>query len=681
MKRHLQCLLLICALTLLSAGCTSGAVSAPAASSSAAEATSEEIQVPEVTVEVPSAHPYAVPDSYTILIYLIGSNLETYGGQASADLMEIMDASLDGDVRVIAECGGAHDWALPEIDATKSERFVIQGGRLARVSSAERHRMSDENALGDFIRWAREAYPSEHYALILWDHGGGTLAGYGMDEYYPQDLMTIGELRDALAIGGQRFDFIGFDACLMATVETAMAVRGYADYLIASEEVEPGTGWYYTNWLKALNEDPGMDTVDLGRMIVDEFVYGDDISPWNTDVCLSVIDVDRVPALCESLQQYHGGSRTLMDEEYVTIARARAMTKDFGYSGYEQVDVQDYVRRIDSDLINTEEVMSQAASCVAYTQSKTPRAHGIAMYFPYVFPEEYGRIVSMMTALGYDHRYFTFFDGFMSRIVHEQRVTAGTDQAASSRTVSSDFAWYDEEAARQAEDAGSVSAFSSARCRVETDGAAATLLIDEDAELLSRVRGEVFVQTADGEEVRLGTDIRYHAPGELDVTSLTGAWPCFEGTPLSYDLVYTSMQDAEYEGDWYAIGTVPGRVDGDPATFLVYWGKELADTQAADGAYQEAGSAFYGLVAGYVPAESAALMSGADTDMVSVIRGMIPLTEGMALSFDAPGGAAECVVGADGTVRLFYGALDGAYAPSRVRFLLYDINRTEFVIE
>ncbi|MCR5235609.1 MAG: hypothetical protein K6E34_00220 [Lachnospiraceae bacterium] len=36
------------------------------------------------------------------------------------------------------------------------------------------------------------------------------------------------------------FDFIGFDACLMATVETAYMLSPYADYMIASEEFEPG---------------------------------------------------------------------------------------------------------------------------------------------------------------------------------------------------------------------------------------------------------------------------------------------------------------------------------------------------------------------------------------------------------------------------------------------------------
>ena len=72
--------------------------------------------------------------------------------------------------------------------------------------------------------------------------------------------------------GGVKFDIIGFDACLMATLETALVAEQYGDYLIASEAVEPGTGWYYTNWLSALSENPAIDSLDLGKQIIDDYV-------------------------------------------------------------------------------------------------------------------------------------------------------------------------------------------------------------------------------------------------------------------------------------------------------------------------------------------------------------------------------------------------------------------------
>ena len=40
------------------------------------------------------------------------------------------------------------------------------------------------------------------------------------------------------------FDLVGFDACLMASVEVAKIIEPHAKYMIASEEVEPGHGWH-----------------------------------------------------------------------------------------------------------------------------------------------------------------------------------------------------------------------------------------------------------------------------------------------------------------------------------------------------------------------------------------------------------------------------------------------------
>lgn len=35
---------------------------------------------------------------------------------------------------------------------------------------------------------------------------------------------------------------VGFDTCVMGCVEVAQALAPYADYLVASEDLEPGTG-------------------------------------------------------------------------------------------------------------------------------------------------------------------------------------------------------------------------------------------------------------------------------------------------------------------------------------------------------------------------------------------------------------------------------------------------------
>ena len=53
-----------------------------------------------------------------------------------------------------------------------------------------------------------------------------------------------------------KLSFIGFDACLMATVDVADTFSDMGKYLVASEELEPGNGWYYSGWLRSLAENP-----------------------------------------------------------------------------------------------------------------------------------------------------------------------------------------------------------------------------------------------------------------------------------------------------------------------------------------------------------------------------------------------------------------------------------------
>lgn len=45
----------------------------------------------------------------------------------------------------------------------------------------------------------------------------------------------------------QPLDMIGLDACCMATLETALVLSPYADYMVASQEMEPSCGWDYTS--------------------------------------------------------------------------------------------------------------------------------------------------------------------------------------------------------------------------------------------------------------------------------------------------------------------------------------------------------------------------------------------------------------------------------------------------
>ena len=66
-------------------------------------------------------------------------------------------------------------------------------------------------------------------------------------------------------------ELVGFDTCLMATVDVAALFQNFSKYLVASEEVEPGNGWLYSGWLGELAKNPAMGGEELGIAICNTY--------------------------------------------------------------------------------------------------------------------------------------------------------------------------------------------------------------------------------------------------------------------------------------------------------------------------------------------------------------------------------------------------------------------------
>jgi hypothetical protein len=152
--------------------------------------------------------------------------------------------------------------------------------------------MGDGQTLVDFVTWAVQNYPADRYALILSDHGMGWPGGWsdptgGRDNSWaplagqlPTDNIFLSELDAALAqiqteTGIEKLDLIGMDACLMSQMEIYAMLQPYARFAVASEETEPGLGWAYAAFLKALVNNPAMDGAQLAAEIVDSYISQD----------------------------------------------------------------------------------------------------------------------------------------------------------------------------------------------------------------------------------------------------------------------------------------------------------------------------------------------------------------------------------------------------------------------
>jgi hypothetical protein len=188
-------------------------------------------------------------DEMTILLYLCGTDLESRSKMATSDLQEMLDATVGEKINLIVYTGGCKQWQNNVLSSRTNQIWQVKDdGLVCLDDDVGSVSMTKPETLSEFIRYGAKKFPANRMALIFWDHGGGSVSGFGYDEKYASTgSMDLAEIDRALTDGGVKFDFVGFDACLMATAETALMLSDHADYLIASEETEPGIGWYYTD--------------------------------------------------------------------------------------------------------------------------------------------------------------------------------------------------------------------------------------------------------------------------------------------------------------------------------------------------------------------------------------------------------------------------------------------------
>ena len=167
--------------------------------------------------------------------------------------------------------GGTKQWKSRTIPTDKLSVFRIEGVNPKLVHQWGQRSMGEAETLTQFLDYGVTAYPADSYSLILWDHGGGPMVGFGVDTAFKNDGLTLFELRQALRASqfgkGLRLEWLAFDACLMASLEVASLMAEFADYMIASEEALPGRGFNYL-FLSDL-ADTGLTGPEVARPIID----------------------------------------------------------------------------------------------------------------------------------------------------------------------------------------------------------------------------------------------------------------------------------------------------------------------------------------------------------------------------------------------------------------------------
>ncbi|MBO4809887.1 MAG: peptidase C11 [Lachnospiraceae bacterium] len=370
-------------------------------------------------------------DVITIMVYMCGTDLESRGAMASKDLQEMLAANIGEKINLIIYTGGCKRWQNNVVSSSTNQVYQIKGQQMVCLQKdLGQSPMVEPDTLSGFIKWTASNFPANRYDLILWDHGGGSTSGYGYDEKYAsKGAMSLSGINKALKDGGVNFDFVGFDACLMATVETALVVSNYSDYMIASEETEPGIGWYYTDWLKKLSSDTSMATIDIGKNIVDSFTEACAQNVAGQKTTLSLIDLAELSATVPSeLAAFSKDTSDLIkNKEYKTVSDARGATREFATSSrIDQVDLVDFANRVGTS--EGKALAEALLGSVKYnrTSKSMTNAYGLSIYFPYKKASKVDSMVNTYEDIGMDEEYAKCIQNFASLEVAGQVASGGS---------------------------------------------------------------------------------------------------------------------------------------------------------------------------------------------------------------------------------------------------------------
>ena len=230
---------------------------------------------------------------WTFMTYISDSDLEYFSIE---DMVEMERVGSTDKVNIVVQIDRWDGYDKPDWnddsngDWETAKRYLItkenKGDHVIGSTAIEdigEINTGDPDELVEFVKWAQANYPAEHYALNIWNHGSGA-TGVAYEQSCPDYCWEYGNEADKLDLseidyalykitnnGENKLEIVGFDACLMSTIEVVEVVAPYSNIMIGSEILEPGDGWDYS-FLQLIVDNPSTTPEQLGAKIVDTFV-------------------------------------------------------------------------------------------------------------------------------------------------------------------------------------------------------------------------------------------------------------------------------------------------------------------------------------------------------------------------------------------------------------------------
>lgn len=517
---------------------------------------SPEADIQSSDTDTASAPVESADGSWAVYWYLCGSDLESNGGFATTDLQEMMEVQLPENVNVVIQTGGASAWQNEYMDPAKLQRWLFNSEGLQLLEEQDTANMGDAQTLYEFLDFANSNYPADKVAVTFWNHGGGSVDGAAFDEIYGMDSLDLTEMYQAFDAvwpadkENPALELVGFDTCLMATVDVAAVFQNFSRYLVASEELEPGNGWYYTGWLGELAKKPSMEGEELGIVICDAYYEGCEAVGTQDQTTLSVTDLTRLTPLLEAYESYGQEALVAASQDsgfFAELGRAAAQSENYGGNTREQgytnmVDMGHLARQTAWMLPSAQSVSDALAECVVYQVGGVYRAEatGLSCYYPYSGDiDNFNGYIDMGEGMAFKHLYAYGLTGETAEGGDEYLAELDVQELPQIVTLA-DMDW------------------DGAPLDLNEEGnAILTLGSDADAVLAGIGFSLFYVDEDNDQMLLLGTDNDMTVDWENGVfyDNFRGVWGAIDG-----HLVYMELS---FEGDDYNLYSVPILLNGE----------------------------------------------------------------------------------------------------------------------
>ncbi len=332
---------------------------------------------------IPSGNNSKSNKSRTIMIYMVGADLESKNKIATGNLSGINYNLMDIDnVNVVLMAGGAKFWYNDYISKSETSIYELGQGGFEKVLQNDLKNMGTSDTFLEFLNYSYNNYKTDEYDLIIWDHGGG-LDGSNYDELYDDDNLELLEFKQALSKSpfnsSNKLETVIFRTCLNGMIEVANIFKDYADYMVSSEEVSYG---YYSdgvlNFINDIKKDiDGYKNFIRSMANNDEFLY----------TTYSIVDLSRIDGLNNSINDFFKSID--VNKNYVDLSRVRTNLFQYGYTeqeipDYDSVDLYNLVKELSYlSKQKAEKVLKGFEEAVIYSWSTDSKSQGLSIYFPF----------------------------------------------------------------------------------------------------------------------------------------------------------------------------------------------------------------------------------------------------------------------------------------------------------